>query len=96
MTKNKKRMHPDDMNLLERMQAPTPKFFKIARTAGLALAAAGGTLLAAPIAIPVGLVSAAGYIALAGGVLTAVSQAAVDTPADKKRSHQSQKNNETP
>ena len=72
-------MIPDEMNLIERMQAPTPKFFKIARTIGLALAAVGGTLLAAPVAIPVGLVTAAGYLTLAGGVLTAVSQTAVET-----------------
>ena len=72
-------MNPDEMNLMERIQAPTPKFFKVARSIGLALAAVGGTLLAAPVAIPVGLVTAAGYIALAGGVLTAVSQTTVDT-----------------
>ena len=56
------------------MQAPTPKFFKTLRMVGLALAAVGGTLLAAPVAIPLGLVTAAGYLTLAGGVLTAVSQ----------------------
>ena len=77
--KNTSTMIPDEMNLIERMQAPTPKFFKIARTIGLALAAVGGTLLAAPVAIPVGLVTAAGYLTLAGGVLTAVSQTAVET-----------------
>ena len=75
--------NPDGMSIIERMQAPTPKFFKIARTVGLALAAVGGTLLAAPVAIPVGLVTAAGYVALAGGVLTAVSQTAVDTSTKK-------------
>ena len=75
--------NPDEMTIIERMQAPTPKFFKIARTVGLALAAVGGTLLAAPVAIPVGLVTAAGYVALAGGVLTAVSQTTVDTKGKK-------------
>ena len=77
-------VNPDEMNLVERMQAPTPKFFKVARTVGLALAAVGGTLLASPVAIPIGLVTAAGYIALAGGVLTAVSQTAVDTTRGEK------------
>ena len=32
-----------------------------------------------PIALPAGLIAAAGYVALAGGVVTAVSQTAVDT-----------------
>ncbi|MCU0359759.1 MAG: hypothetical protein MUF75_03415 [Bacteroidia bacterium] len=65
------------MNLLQRLQAPTPKFFKVLRTIGLSLAAAGGALLAAPIALPVGLVSLGGYLIVAGSVATAVSQAAV-------------------
>ncbi len=71
--------NPNNMNVVERLKAPTPKFFKSLRTIGLALAAVGGAILAAPVALPVGLVSIAGYVALAGGVLTAVSQTAVDT-----------------
>lgn len=67
------------MDIVERIKAPTSKFFKILRAIGLSLAAVGGTILAASIAIPAGLAAAAGYIALAGGVLTAVSQTAVDT-----------------
>ena len=38
-------------------------------------------MLAVPVAIPVGLVTAAGYLTLTGGVLTAVSQTAVETKA---------------
>ena len=37
------------MKLIKRAQAPTPKFFKVLRNIGLALAAVGGTILAAPI-----------------------------------------------
>jgi hypothetical protein len=77
-------MNPNDMSLSERVQAPTPKFFKILRTVGLSIAAVGATLLTAPVAIPVGLVTAAGYLTLAGGVLTAVSQTAVDSPKKKE------------
>jgi len=65
------------MNVIQRMQAPTPRFFRTLRTIGLALAAAGGVLLAAPIAIPAGLVAFGGYLTLAGTVMTAVSQTAV-------------------
>ena len=62
------------MNILKRAKAPTPKFFKVLRNVGLALAAIGGTILAAPIALPVVLTSAAGYLTVAGGVLSAISQ----------------------
>lgn len=70
---------PNNMSVVERVKAPTPKFFKTLRTIGLALAAVGGAILAAPVAVPAALVSIAGYVALAGGVMTAVSQTAVDT-----------------
>ena len=62
------------MNIVKRIQAPTPKFFKVLRTIGLVLAAVGGTILAAPVALPVVIVSIGGYIAVAGGVISAVSQ----------------------
>jgi hypothetical protein len=70
---------PNNMSVVERVKAPTPKFFKALRTIGLALAAIGGAILAAPVAVPAALVSIAGYVTLAGGVMTAVSQTAVDT-----------------
>jgi uncharacterized membrane protein HdeD (DUF308 family) len=60
--------------ILHRASAPTPKFFKVLRTIGLALAAVGGTILAAPIALPVMVTTIGGYLAVAGGVLTATSQ----------------------
>ena len=65
------------MNVIQRMQAPTPKFFRVLRTVGLALAAASGALLAAPVALPAGIITLAGYLTVAGSVVTAVSQTAV-------------------
>lgn len=62
------------MNIVERVKAPTPKFFKVLRAIGLGLAAVGGTILAAPIALPVVVSSIGGYLAVAGSVVTAVSQ----------------------
>ena len=62
------------MNIIKRVKAPTPKFFKVLRNIGLALAAIGGTILAAPIALPVVVITIGGYVAVAGGVLSAVSQ----------------------
>lgn len=62
------------MKLIKRAKAPTPKFFKVLRNIGLALAAMGGTVLAAPIALPVAVSTIGGYLAVAGGVVSAVSQ----------------------
>ena len=62
------------MNIIKRAKAPTPKFFKVLRNIGLALAAIGGTILASPVALPVVLTTVGGYLAVAGGVVSAVSQ----------------------
>ena len=72
------------MNLVQRAKAPTPKFFKILRTIGLALLAVSGSIIAAPVALPALVVSIAGYSAVAGGVLSAVSQITVDTETLKQ------------
>ena len=60
--------------ILNRVSAPIPKFFKVLRTVGLTLAAVGGTILAAPVALPTIVITIGGYVAVAGGVLTAASQ----------------------
>ena len=62
------------MNIIKRVKLPTPKFFKVLRNIGLVLAAVGGTILAAPIALPAIVVTIGGYVAVAGGVISAVSQ----------------------
>jgi hypothetical protein len=59
------------------MLKPTPVFFKKIRNIGLALAAVSASILAAPIALPVVLTNIAGYLAVAGGVMTTLSQTAV-------------------
>lgn len=70
------------MKLIKRLKEPTPKFFKKLRTLGILLATAGGAVLASPITLPIVLVNIAGYIALAGGVMTAVSQTAIKSEPD--------------
>lgn len=72
-------MKNENLSLVKRIQAPTPKWFKTLRAIGLALAAIGGAIVAAPVALPAGVVTVAGYIGLAGGVITAVSQTAVQS-----------------
>jgi len=62
--------------VIDRAKAPTPKFFKVLRTVGICLAAAGGAIIAAPVVLPAAVVSAGGYILVAGTVLGAVSQVA--------------------
>ena len=60
--------------IINRAKAPTPKFFKVLRTVGLALAAVGGAILAAPVVLPAIVTTIGGYVAVAGGVLSAASQ----------------------
>ena len=72
------------MNILERAKAPTPKFFKILRSIGLALLGISGSIVASPIILPAAVVTVAGYVAVAGGVISAISQITVDTETLKQ------------
>ena len=65
------------MTIVERYKKPTPKFFRVLRNIGLALATAGGAILTAPISLPATLITIATYATVAGSVATAVSQAVV-------------------
>jgi hypothetical protein len=56
----------------------TPPFFRKIRAAGLVVLAVGSGLMAAPIALPGVMISLGGYLALAGGMMVAVSQATVN------------------
>lgn len=71
------------MNIVERYKKPTPKFFRLLRNIGIALATAGGAIIAAPVTLPALVVSVATYMTVAGTVATAVSQAVV-TDENKK------------
>ena len=68
--------------IINRAKAPTPKFFKVLRNVGLALAAVGGTILTAPIVLPTIVTVIGSYLTLTGGVLSAVSQ--LTTTDDKQ------------
>ena len=76
-----------NLNLVSRVQEPTPKWFRIVRNIGLALSAVGGVLVAAPIALPAAVVSVGGYLLLGGTIIGAVSQTAVSAEeyGDKNR-----------
>jgi hypothetical protein len=64
-------------NIINRMQDTTPKFFKVLRNIGVALAAVSAAILAAPVALPAIITNIAGYLAVAGSIMGAVSQTAV-------------------
>lgn len=68
-----------NLNLVSRMAAPTPKWFRIARNIGLGLSAVGGALVAAPIALPAAIISVGGYLLLGGTIISAVSQTAISS-----------------
>lgn len=71
-------MEKKEMSLVERLTAPTSKFFKTIRNIGLCLAAVGGAIMAAPVTLPAAIVTVAGYLTVAGGVMTAVAQSTVE------------------
>ena len=70
-------MKTQKLNVLERVTAPTPNFFKTIRNWGLVLGALGGTLIAVPVALPAWLLAAAKVLVVAGSVAAVVSQTAV-------------------
>lgn len=64
--------------IIERVQSPTPKFFKKLRNIGLVLATVATTVAATPVALPAVVIKIAGYLAVAGGIAGAVSQTTVE------------------
>jgi predicted benzoate:H+ symporter BenE len=71
------------MNIQQRIQSPTPKFFKKVRNVGLILAAISASILAVPVALPAVVIQVAGYLAVAGSVASAVSQTATEEKEKK-------------
>ena len=65
------------MNIIKRVQAPTPKFFKVVRNISLVLAGLSGSILAAPVVLPAVIMQVAGYVAVAGSVASAISQVTI-------------------
>jgi len=72
------------MQIIKRAKSPTPNFFKVLRNIGLVLATIGGSVLAAPIVLPAVVTTVAGYVLVAGGVVSAVSQLTTEKDAPAK------------
>jgi hypothetical protein len=75
------------MNILERIKAPTPKFWKKMQKLSLALTAIGTFVATAPISLPASLVTLGGYAAFGGGLIAAFSQLTVDDNKKEKETH---------
>jgi|GEM_PF-333205 len=67
-----------ELSIWQRLNAPTPKFFRRIRNIGLVLGAVGAALLAQPVELPGFLSTLATYLVMAGTVASAISQAAVE------------------
>ena len=64
----------NSLGVLQRLQAPTPKFFTVLRRVGLVLAGMGAAIVASPVALPAAVAMVGGYLITAGAVAAAVSQ----------------------
>lgn len=64
--------------IIQRLQEPTPRFFQKIRNFGLVLTTVSAVLTTAVIPLPAVLITIAGYTAIAGGIASAVSQAAIE------------------
>lgn len=79
------------MNLQERYKSKTPKFFRKLRNIGLAITAGAGALLTAPISLPASIITAVGYLAVAGTTISAVSQAVIKDEDEENSAKASEK-----
>jgi ABC-type xylose transport system permease subunit len=72
------------MTLVKRWNAPTPKFWKKVQNIAIAVGAAAGVVLAAPITLPATVVTVAGYLVTAGTVAATLSQLTVVDNTDQE------------
>lgn len=68
--------------IIKRFMAPTPKFFEKIRNISLLLTGISTALLTAPVVLPAVAVTVAGYLAVAGGIASAISQASIKNEAE--------------
>lgn len=64
-------------NLKKRWNAKTPKFWKKVQKIAIAVGAAAGVVIAAPITLPATVITVAGYLVTAGTVAATLSQLTV-------------------
>jgi len=66
-------------NLQQRWNTKTPTFWKKIQKIGIIAGTIGGIIVASPVALPALLVSASGYLLLAGTVTATLSQLTVES-----------------
>ena len=66
------------MTLIQRWNAPTPKFWKRVQKIAITSGAIAGIIIASPYTIPAAIITAAGYIATAGSIAATLSQLTID------------------
>jgi len=71
------------MTLVQRFNAPTPKFWKKVQQAAITVGAIAGVILTAPITLPAAVVTVAGYVATAGTVAATLSQLTIEDVKDR-------------
>lgn len=62
------------LELKERWNKKTPKFWKKVQRIGVACGIVGAAIVSAPIALPAAIVSVSGYLVVAGSLTAALSQ----------------------
>ena len=60
--------------IVERLKAKTPMFWKKVQRIGIVAGVIGGVIMTAPISLPASIVAVGGYLVTAGGITAALSQ----------------------
>jgi cytochrome bd-type quinol oxidase subunit 1 len=66
------------MSLKKRWNSKTPKFWKKVQQIAIVAGTVAGIIIAAPVALPAALVTAAGYVVTAGTVAATLSQLTIE------------------
>jgi hypothetical protein len=73
-----------EKNLRQRWKAKTPKFWKKVQKIAIIAGTVAGLIIAAPIALPATIVTAATYVVTAGTVAATLSQLTVEDSKEKE------------
>lgn len=71
------------MSIAQRWSAPTPKFWKRVQKIAITIGAIAGVIVAAPITLPVAVVTVASYAITVGTVAATLSQLTVESNESK-------------
>ena len=74
----KKKIKMENLNVKERWNSKTPKFWKKVQRIGILAGAVGAALVSVPVTLPAVIITGAGYLIAAGTVTAALSQLTVE------------------